>query len=116
MIGGQPPQIAAHDTAPGRARLLVDGLRLSEGGEALSFEVRSGEIVGIAGISGNGQNALMALLAGERASPAASIRLDGQPVGALGPRRRRALGLRYVPRRGSATARCRSCRWSTTRC
>jgi simple sugar transport system ATP-binding protein len=97
MIGGQPPQIAAHDTAPGRARLLVDGLRLSEGGEALSFEVRSGEIVGIAGISGNGQNALMALLAGERASPAASIRLDGQPVGALGPRRRRALGLRYVP-------------------
>jgi general nucleoside transport system ATP-binding protein len=67
------------------------------GREPLSFEVRSGEIVGIAGISGNGQNALMALLAGERASPADAIRIDGRPIGALGPRQRRALGLRYVP-------------------
>ena len=97
MIGGQPPQIAAHDTAPGQPRLVVDGLRLTDGGEPLSFDVRSGEIVGIAGISGNGQNALMALLAGERASRAESIRLDGRPVGALGPHQRRALGLRYVP-------------------
>jgi simple sugar transport system ATP-binding protein len=97
MIGGQPPQIAAHDTAPGQPRLAIDGLRLSEGGEPLTFEVRSGEIVGIAGISGNGQNALMALLAGERTARAESIRLDGKPVGALGPRQRRALGLRYVP-------------------
>ena len=97
MIGGQPPQIAAHDTAPGQPRLAVEGLRLSEGGEPLSFEVRSGEIVGIAGISGNGQNALMALLAGERTARAETIRLDGRPIGTLGPRQRRALGLRYVP-------------------
>ena len=97
MIGGQPPQIAAHDTTPGQPRLAVDGLRLSEAGEPLSFEVRSGEIVGIAGISGNGQNALMTLLAGERRTRAESIRLDGAPIGALGPRHRRALGLRYVP-------------------
>ena len=97
MIGGQPPQIAAHDTAPGQPRLAVDGLPLSEGGEPLSFEVRAGEIVGIAGISGNGQNALMALLAGERSARAESIRIDGRPIGTLGPRQRRALGLRYVP-------------------
>ncbi len=97
MIGGQPPQIAAHDTAPGRPRLEVDCLSLAAGGEALSFELRSGEIVGIAGISGNGQGALMALLAGERTSPARTIRLDGRPIGGLGPRPRRALGIRYVP-------------------
>ena len=97
MIGGQPPQIAAHDAAPGQPRLVVDGLSLADSGEPLSFEVRAGEIVGIAGISGNGQNALMAALAGERPARAESIRLDGQPIGALGPRRRRALGLRYVP-------------------
>jgi len=97
MIGGQPPQIAAHETAPGRPRLVVDSLRLQEGGEPLSFEVHTGEVVGIAGISGNGQNALMALLAGERTAPAGSIRLDGRPIGKMGPRSRRALGLRYVP-------------------
>jgi len=97
MIGGQPPQIAAHDTAPGQPRLVVDGLSITDGGEPLSFEVRAGEIVGIAGISGNGQNALMALLAGERSARAESIRLAGAPIGALGPRQRRALGLRYVP-------------------
>jgi simple sugar transport system ATP-binding protein len=97
MIGGQPPQIAAHDTAPGQPRLVVDALPLAGGGEALTFDVRSGEIVGIAGISGNGQNALMALLAGERTARGGSIRLDGVPIGALGPRQRRALGLRYVP-------------------
>ena len=97
MIGGQPPQIAAHDTSPGQPRLIVDGLRLSDAGEPPSFELRAGEIVGIAGISGNGQNALMALLAGERSTRAESIRLDGRPIGGLGPRPRRALGLRYVP-------------------
>jgi simple sugar transport system ATP-binding protein len=97
MIGGQPPQIAAHDTVPGQARLVVDGLRLADDGEPLSFEVRAGEIVGIAGISGNGQNALMALLAGERPAGVGSIRLDGRSIGALGPQRRRSLGLRYVP-------------------
>ncbi len=97
MIGGQPPQIAAHDTLPGQPRLAVDALPLADGGEALTFDVRSGEILGIAGISGNGQNALMALLAGERTARADAIRLDGAPIGALGPRQRRALGLRYVP-------------------
>ncbi len=97
MIGGQPPQLAARDVAPGQPRLVVEALALAKDAATLSFDVRAGEIVGIAGISGNGQSALMALLAGERAAPAASIRLDGRPVGALGPRERRALGLRYVP-------------------
>jgi simple sugar transport system ATP-binding protein len=97
MIGGQPPQIAAHDTPPGQPRLVVDALPLTEGGELLMFEVRAGEIVGIAGISGNGQNALMALLAGERTSRPEAVLLDGAAIGTLGPSERRALGLRYVP-------------------
>ena len=97
MIGGQPPQIAAHDTPPGQPRLVVDALPLTEGGELLMFEVRAGEIVGIAGISGNGQNALMALLSGERPSRPEAVRLDGVAIGTLGPGARRALGLRYVP-------------------
>jgi simple sugar transport system ATP-binding protein len=97
MIGGQPPLIAAHDSPPGQPRLVVDRLTLAAGAEPLSFDVRTGEIVGVAGISGNGQNALMAVLAGERTTEPRTVRLDGAPIGGLGPRARRALGLRYVP-------------------
>jgi simple sugar transport system ATP-binding protein len=59
--------------------------------------VRCGEILGIAGVSGNGQSALMASLAGERTGRPDSVRLFGEPVGHLGPAARRARGLRYIP-------------------
>jgi simple sugar transport system ATP-binding protein len=70
----------------------------------VKLDVASGEIVGIAGISGNGQRVLVSALAGEVLSPAETIRLEGVAIGRLGPRERRALGLRYVPeeRRGHA--------------
>jgi ABC-type uncharacterized transport system ATPase subunit len=97
MIGADPPQIAAHDAPGGAARLVVQDLALGLGVPALSFELRSGEILGLAGISGNGQRELLALLAGERTTQPAHVSLDGLPIGALGPAQRRARGLRYVP-------------------
>ncbi|GAB4465685.1 MAG: ABC transporter ATP-binding protein [Burkholderiaceae bacterium] len=98
MIGGQPPQIAAHDTPAGPPRLVVDGLRLpGQDGASLGFTLHAGEIVGVAGISGNGQRALVAALAGETQVDAHVLSLDGRPLRGLGPRQRRALGLRYVP-------------------
>lgn len=66
----------------------------------LGLDVRSGEIVGIAGVAGNGQDELLALLSGERRLPAAqagAIRFAGQPVGQLPPDARRARGLAFVP-------------------
>ncbi len=98
MIGGQPPQIAAHDTPPGAPRLVADGLRLRAVTDPpLAFTLHAGEIVGIAGISGNGQRALVAALAGEVPPAAGTLSLDGRSLLDLGPRERRALGLRYVP-------------------
>jgi simple sugar transport system ATP-binding protein len=98
MIGAEPPQIAAHDTAPGEPRLVIEDLLLPGfGGARLRFSVRAGEIVGVAGISGNGQRALMAALSGEIPTESAAVRIEGHAVGALGPRERRAFGLRYVP-------------------
>lgn len=97
MIGADPPQVAAQDTAAGAPRLVVDGMPLAGHDTRVSFTLHAGEILGIAGISGNGQNALMAALAGERTTPAGAVRLDGEPIGTLGPRARRARGLRYVP-------------------
>jgi simple sugar transport system ATP-binding protein len=64
----------------------------------VSLSLRAGEILGIAGVSGNGQQALMAALSGEdpRAAPG-SITLFGQDVSRASPARRRELGLHSVP-------------------
>jgi simple sugar transport system ATP-binding protein len=60
--------------------------------------VRSGEIVGIAGVSGNGQKELLAAISGEQPGrEPAAIRIDGRDAGTLGPAQRRRLGLRFVP-------------------
>jgi ABC-type uncharacterized transport system ATPase subunit len=64
----------------------------------INLDVRSGEIVGVAGVSGNGQKELLAALSGESiASHEGSIHLCGRLVDALGAAQRRALGLGFVP-------------------
>ncbi len=70
------------------------GVDLSE----ISLEVRAGELVGIAGVAGNGQEELMAALIGEHSLERVdAIQLDGRPVGDQGPDQRRALGMCFVP-------------------
>ena len=64
----------------------------------VSLAVRSGEIVGIAGVSGNGQTELAALLSGERPLTSGdAIRLDGEPVAHLDAGARRRRGLAFIP-------------------
>jgi simple sugar transport system ATP-binding protein len=64
----------------------------------VSLTVRSGEIVGIAGVSGNGQQQLLKALSGQVLSQRAdAIRILGTSAGLLGPDARRALGLGFVP-------------------
>jgi simple sugar transport system ATP-binding protein len=66
----------------------------------IDVQVRSGEIVGIAGVAGNGQDELLALLSGEQTLPraeAATIRFAEQHVADLRPDARRKLGLAFVP-------------------
>jgi simple sugar transport system ATP-binding protein len=104
MIGRELPSIhrserAAEAVALLRVRSLTlpaehrFGTRL----QSIDLEVRGGEIVGIAGISGNGQRELLDALSGESlATHADTIELCGQPVGRIGAARRRALGLATV--------------------
>ena len=63
----------------------------------IALEVRRGEILGIAGISGNGQAELLAALSGETTGPASTVSLAGTPVGHLDAGRRRKQGLAFVP-------------------
>jgi simple sugar transport system ATP-binding protein len=66
--------------------------------KGISFTVKAGEILGIGGIAGNGQNELMAALSGETLAQAPeTISLDGVAVGKLGPDGRRASGGCFVP-------------------
>jgi general nucleoside transport system ATP-binding protein len=104
MIGAEPPQLQHHQANLGATVLEVRGLSLDKQDQfgmalkGIAFEVRAGEILGIAGVSGNGQQELMAALSGEdqRAAPDA-IRLFGKPIGNHSPRRRRKEGLHFVP-------------------
>ncbi|OWW21809.1 ABC transporter ATP-binding protein [Noviherbaspirillum denitrificans] len=104
MIGAEPPAIKAVDRLPGEKLLSLRDLSLPKshpfGTELLdiNLDVHAGEIVGIAGVSGNGQQELLAALSGEdpRAKPDA-ILLNGEPVGRMNAARRRKRGLGFVP-------------------
>jgi simple sugar transport system ATP-binding protein len=64
----------------------------------IDLAVARGEIVGIAGVAGNGQSELMDALSGEiAAGRPQNIAIDGLPVGHLGPAERRARGACFVP-------------------
>jgi ABC-type uncharacterized transport system ATPase subunit len=112
MLGAEPPPLAHHARDPGDLVLNVRQLSLEKQehfGVSLQdvcLSVRSGEVLGIAGVSGNGQNELLAALAGEDTRAArGTIELFGRDATESGPRERRKLGVHFVPeeRLGRAT-------------
>jgi len=104
MIGAEPPALAARRADPGAVALRVRALNVPKASpygtdlSAIDLDVRAGEIVGIAGVSGNGQQELLAALSGEdpRAVPG-SMTLFGTDIARAAPPARRALGLHFVP-------------------
>ncbi|MEO6934874.1 MAG: ABC transporter ATP-binding protein [Collimonas sp.] len=104
MIGGELAECHLEPQATGEVRLSLDNLSLATIDpfgttlKAVSLAVKSGEILGIAGVSGNGQKELLAALSGESlSSHGPMIELMGQPAGQLNPAQRRQLGLTFVP-------------------
>jgi ABC-type uncharacterized transport system ATPase subunit len=87
----------------GAPKLVVSGLSVPTASnfgtslDGISFDVRAGEIMGIAGVAGNGQNELLLALDGEVAVDPAAISIDGKSVGEVHPSGRRKLGLCAVP-------------------
>ena len=105
MIGGNLKDIRKGEgRALGADRFVATDLSLAGTGdfdvslEAVCFAVRAGEILGIAGVAGNGQNELLLALSGETpVAQGSALTLDDKPIGALGTRARRRLGLCAVP-------------------
>ena len=104
MIGAEPPQLQRLPTKAGGLALQLRRLSLAKAepfGTTLvdiELNLHAGEIVGVAGVSGNGQQELMAALSGEdpRGQPG-SVQLFGQDIARSSPRKRRRLGLHFVP-------------------
>ena len=105
MIGSALPVCERHaGPAEGAECLVLDDLSMASDDpfgthlKDIRLTVRGGEIVGIAGVAGNGQKELLTALSGEISCPRAdAVRLDGEAVGRLGPAKRRARGLAFVP-------------------
>ncbi len=114
MVGMQFADVQVSGEAqPGAERLSVDDLSLASEemhGTDLShvrLRARAGEILGIAGVAGNGQSELFAALSGERTvADDNAIRIDGRPVGRSGITERRLTGAAFIPeeRNGHAAA------------
>ncbi|UWR21782.1 ABC transporter ATP-binding protein [Sulfitobacter sp. S190] len=74
--------------------------------KSIDLDLRAGEVLGIGGVAGNGQDELLAALSGERPVAAGMLEYRGQDIGRLGPTARRKLGLLAAPeeRMGHAAA------------
>ncbi len=86
----------------GETVLRVEGLRITddrrqEGVPDASFEIRAGEILGVAGVAGNGQDELVQALVGLRRSLGGKVTLMGRDVTGLSARRLNEAGVGYVP-------------------
>ena len=120
VVGQRPPSATEEDLAslmvgrnvqlrvdkrparPGGVVLDVAGLIVAADDGSLpvndlSFDVRAGEILGIAGVQGNGQTELCEALLGLRPTLAGSVTLNGRDLTHAGPRTRLRAGVAYVP-------------------
>ena len=124
MIGAEPPQLQHRAAQPGAVVLSVRDLTLAKEDpfgtalERISFDVRAGEVVGIAGVSGNGQQELMAAVSGEdrRAPAGIDHALRARHRARVAARRAATRACTSSRKSGSAAARCRRSRWRRTRC
>lgn len=112
MVGSSFAAPETRPRGPGGVKLELRGLSLPAPGafgtplREVSMEVRGGEILGVGGVAGNGQDELLAALSGERRAGSGAVWLDGRDVSRAGPVARRDAGLLAAPeeRLGHAAA------------
>lgn len=90
--------VSKKGTAVGNPVLELENIRLqSKAQDTVSLTVRAGEILGIAGVDGNGQQELEAMIVGNRKVKEGSIRINGVAIEKMSVRERKKLGLGYIP-------------------
>ena len=103
MVGREVVLDVEKDIAkPGQAALVVSEMsvlddRKLEAVKAISFEVKSGEILGIAGVEGNGQRELVEAICGMRNRVSGSVRLLGSDLPNLNPKAAHQAGVSHIP-------------------
>lgn len=93
------------EAKPGAVKLAVKDLTVKDSRgvtmvKDVSFDIKGGEIVGIAGVAGNGQSELIEAISGIRSAVSGSVLLDGKPIDVAGnadPGELRDRGLAHVP-------------------
>ncbi len=101
MVGRRVERPVRQDHRIGAPVLVANRMRVDVGSETklqdVSFTIGAGEILGIVGVSGNGQASLGALVSGLTRLSAGTLTLDGQDVGLMGPRGMIRAGVGRVP-------------------
>ncbi|MEU6124285.1 ABC transporter ATP-binding protein [Streptomyces sp. NPDC047123] len=105
MVGSElPTPETAESTVTDRPMIQVEGLKLLADGESgrallddISFTIHEGEVLGIAGVEGNGQTELIDALIGLKHADSGVIRMAGDDITAVPTRRRREDGIGYIP-------------------
>ncbi|MFV0335091.1 MAG: ABC transporter ATP-binding protein [Tropicimonas sp.] len=102
MIGEEHESPARVPGTPGESVLRLDGVsvragRGTRGLDDIHLDLRRGEIVGIAGVSGNGQSALARVLSGLMAPDGGAIEVGGERLAALSPRAALSHGIGRIP-------------------
>jgi general nucleoside transport system ATP-binding protein len=103
MVGREVDlSIQRAENPPGETLLEIEDLSVDSAGDTtplsgVSLGVRAGEIVGVAGVAGNGQRSLAEVVAGLRAPTSGRLVVCGRDVTGKGPRTARQAGLAYVP-------------------
>lgn len=103
MVGSSPPPAAVREAViPGAPVLELEGVRATDRRglvvlRDVNLHVRSGEVVGIAGVSGNGQEALAGVMAGGLRPQAGMVRIGGRPARGHGVIHRMEDGVLLIP-------------------
>ena len=112
MVGSSFHTPAKKNLHPGPVVLELDGLSVVSKNpfgttlKDINLTVRAGEVLGIGGVAGNGQDEFLLALSGEVTVPAAMVKVNGAEIGKLTPNERRKIGVLTAPeeRLGHAAA------------
>ncbi len=104
MMVGRPVNLSLERKSSNPGKILLDVKNLSVLSEKqdlavseMSFNVREGEIVGVAGVQGNGQTELVDAITGLRQSLSGEISYFGEKISGINPRKIHQIGVRHIP-------------------